>query len=124
MTQNVKTQAATLDLINYALKKADLYKREAENVTEVIKHFKELLKIDSQNFKYGSQHLEKAATMAQKKIDELVRKGMRVRTYKQNVFFIIIIIYFQILRLHMVLFKLEMIQANTKLFFTLKKLYK
>ncbi len=32
-----------------------------------------------------------------------------------------IIIYFQILKLHMVLFKLEMIQANTKLFFTEKK---
>ena len=34
---------------------------------------------------------------------------------------IIIIIYFQILKLHMVLFKLEMIQANTKLFFTEKR---
>jgi hypothetical protein len=33
----------------------------------------------------------------------------------------IIIIYFQILKLHMVLFKLEMIQANTTLFFTEKK---
>ncbi len=34
---------------------------------------------------------------------------------------IIIIIYFLILKLHMVLFKLEMIQANTKLFFTEKR---
>ena len=31
-----------------------------------------------------------------------------------------LIIYFQILKLHMVLFKLEMIQANTTLFFTEK----
>jgi hypothetical protein len=31
------------------------------------------------------------------------------------------IIYFQILKLHMILFKLEMIQANTKLFFTEKR---
>jgi hypothetical protein len=37
---------------------------------------------------------------------------------------IIIIIYFQILKLHMVLLKLEMIQANTKLFLTEKKSYK
>ncbi len=39
----------------------------------------------------------------------------------QIIIIIIIIIYFQILKLHMVLFKLEMIQANTKLFFTEKK---
>jgi hypothetical protein len=30
-------------------------------------------------------------------------------------------LFFQILKLHMVLFRLEMIQANTKLFFTEKR---
>ena len=71
---NSNSLTATVEFLNYTFQKADQYEREAQNLTDSLKHFKTLLETDRKNFIDDSKRLKKAHTMAGKKITNLVMK--------------------------------------------------
>ncbi len=96
---------------------------------------KNALRVFTNNFDFGAKYSFFSVPLKQRihklcpAIETLIRIGSRklracARNYQSGILnFKFQIILFQIRKLHMVLFKLEMIQANNKLFYTDKKLY-